>query len=173
MTAQAFAQAGASDLDADERARMGEVVHTTYLRITGTTPNHKKPNTLPWVALPEAYRHSSCEQAAFAFHALRRFGFRIRKVDPKPTNPPIPDSLIEPLAEVEHGRWNYERLRLGWRYAPTKDDDNHRSPYLVPWKLVPDGIRKYDREAVEGFPVVLAAGGYELVPPASTRTPAV
>jgi ppGpp synthetase/RelA/SpoT-type nucleotidyltranferase len=166
MTAQAFAQAGATDLNAAELRRMGEVVHTTYLRLTGTTPNHRKPNTLPWVALPEEYRLSSCEQAAYAFHTLRRFGFRITRVGSVPTNPPIPGRLIEPLAEIEHGRWNHERLRLGWRYATTKNDDARLSPYLVSWTRVPEGIRNYDRGAVRALPEVFAAGRYKLRPPA-------
>jgi hypothetical protein len=79
MTAQAFVQVGRSDMAADEMERMGRVVHETYLKIANTKPNYKKPNTLPWEALPEVYQQSNRDQAAYAFTTLRRFGSTIDK----------------------------------------------------------------------------------------------
>jgi hypothetical protein len=38
---------------------------------------------------------------------------------------------VKRMAEWEHGRWNIERLRDGWRFGRTRDD-----------------IRRYDRDAV-------------------------
>jgi len=163
LTAQAFVMAGVSDMGFNELDRMGRVVHESYLKINHTRPNHKKPNTLPWDALPEAYQQSSRDQAAYAFFTLRKLGFQIDAVAAPIGD--IPEHLVERLASIEHGRWNYERICSGWRYASQKDDDKHLSPYLVAWDALPDEIKEYDRLAVRAYPRVLAAGGYRLQPP--------
>jgi ppGpp synthetase/RelA/SpoT-type nucleotidyltranferase len=166
MTAQAFAQVGAHDFSKDELERMGRLVHETYRK--GTKPDHKKPNTLPWEVLPEDYKQSSREQAAYAFRILRARGFTIRKVEKVSTSIVMPEEDVKVLAEKEHGRWNVERLRAGWRRASKKDDDKRLSPFLKPWVELPDEISEFDWKAVRAFPEILAAGGYELVPPAQT-----
>ena len=75
------------------------------------------------------------------------------------------DKEIELLAELEHGRWNIERLHDGWRYGKTKDEDRKLNPCLVRWTDLPDGengVKKYDRNAVRAFPEILAKAGLEV-----------
>ncbi|MEW6249093.1 MAG: RyR domain-containing protein [Planctomycetota bacterium] len=163
MTAQAFTRVGASDLPAAELQRMGRIAHEVYT--TGVTPDYHKPNTLPWDLLPERYRKSSCDQAAYAFEILRGVGFRITKRRSVRTPLVMPRRFIDPLAEQEHGRWNFERLQAGWRRASRKDDENLRSPYLVPWAELPESVAIHDRQAVEAYPRIFAAGRYRLIPP--------
>ena len=62
------------------------------------------------------------------------------------------------MAEMEHGRWNLERIRSGWKPGP-RDPEAKTSPYIVSWDELPDDIKEYDREAVRGFPAVLAEAG--------------
>jgi len=161
-TAQAFVQVGTSDISETELETMGKLVHDTYRK--GTKPNHKKPNTLPWDVLPEDYKKSSRDQAAYAIWMLRKKGYSVEKtasVDPiKPIE--ILEEDIPTLAVMEHGRWNYERLQTGWRYASKKDDDKRLSPYLIPWAELADKIRKYDYDAVRVFPQIMATGGYQV-----------
>jgi ppGpp synthetase/RelA/SpoT-type nucleotidyltranferase len=164
MTAQAFAQMGSAGLSEEELERMGRLVHENYRQ--GMKPNLKKPNTLPWELLPEDFRTSSREQAAYAITMLRKSGYRVEKVAAAKAGASIRDGDVECLAEVEHGRWNFERLRSGWRFGSQKDDDRRISPYLVPWTQLPDSVREWDRKAVRLFPAILAAGGYEVRPPA-------
>jgi hypothetical protein len=69
---------------------------------------------------------------------------------------------IEVMAELEHERWNRERLRAGWRYGPERDTERKISPYLVPWSELPDEIKEYDRETARGIPQLLAEVGIEI-----------
>jgi hypothetical protein len=66
------------------------------------------------------------------------------------------------MAELEHGRWNAERLRDGWRYGKKRDDSRKIHNYLVPWAELPDDIKVYDRGAVRAFPEILAKAGLEV-----------
>jgi hypothetical protein len=71
---------------------------------------------------------------------------------------------VEEMAKMEHGRWNVERLRNGWRPGP-RDDANKTHDCLRPWAALsdgPDGVKKYDREAVRNFPAILAKAGLEV-----------
>ncbi len=91
--------------------------------------------------------------------------FEVREI-PAPATPVIfqdftPDE-IERMAELEHGRWNLERLREGWRFGP-RDDARRRHPCLVSWSELPDAIKKFDRDAVRHFPEILARAGLEVV----------
>jgi len=69
---------------------------------------------------------------------------------------------VEVMSEMEHGRWNVERLRAGWRLGPKRDSTNKITPYLVPWKELPEGIKKWDRDAVRNWPKVFAQAGLEV-----------
>jgi ppGpp synthetase/RelA/SpoT-type nucleotidyltranferase len=141
--------------------KMGRKAHDIYLR-TVTKRDYRKPATLPWEYLPEDFVFSNKAQAAYAPHILERFGYKVEPAR-KPKSLKFPFKLIKRMAEMEHGRWNVERLLRGWRYAPKKDEILKRSPYLVSWKALPDEIREYDLKAVRNFPEILAAGGYEIV----------
>ena len=69
------------------------------------------------------------------------------------------------MGELEHGRWNVERLREGWRPGKVRDNENRIQPCLVPWRdeavLTPE-IKDYDRKAVRAFPSILANAGLEI-----------
>ena len=67
------------------------------------------------------------------------------------------------MAELEHGRWNVERLRNGWRPGKTRDDARKIHDCLLPWSAPGlDNVRHYDRNAVRQFPEILAAAGLEV-----------
>ena len=63
---------------------------------------------------------------------------------------------LEYLAEREHERWMQERIKNGWRYGPVKDIEKKISPYLVPYRLLDDEIKDYDRNTVRAIPHILA-----------------
>jgi hypothetical protein len=69
---------------------------------------------------------------------------------------------METMAEIEHGRWNAERLAAGWRYGRERDHDRKISPYLVSWTDLPPEIKQYDRDFITGLPAVLASAGLEV-----------
>ena len=143
--------------------QMAQEFHTRYVK-----DNVKKaPKPMwPWDKLEETYRKANIEQAAYAVRILEAAGFTVRESK----NPVVFDQNnftneeIELMAELEHGRWNNERLRDGWRFGP-RDDAKKIHPCLVPWNELPDGpdgVRRFDRDAVRAFPEILARAGLEV-----------
>ena len=66
-------------------------------------------------------------------------------------------SEVECLAVLEHRRWIAERVKAGWSYADARDVDAKTSPYLVPWEVLPDRAREWNRSAVRNIPALLAS----------------
>jgi len=127
----------------------------------------------PWDAeppkwsLPETYKRANREQARFAIEILESRGFGVRPAE-TPGAPVLFDftpqelqAVVECLAEREHGRWNVERLRDGWRPGP-RDDALKRHDCLLPWQPLPEDIKHWDRLAVKSFPAILAKAGLEV-----------
>ena len=124
-------------------------------------------NLKPWGKLNDSYKKANLEQAAHAIQILEAAGFNVRKAK----KPVIFDyrrftkKELELMAELEHGRWNVERLRDGWRYGKPRDDAKKIHDCLIPWNELPDGsegVRKFDRDAVRAFPEILANAGLEI-----------
>ena len=117
----------------------------------------------PWAKLRDTYRTANLEQARYAGEILHTAGFGVRrsrgtpKIFTKFTN-----KDIEFMAELEHGRWNVERLRNGWRPGKLRDDAKKIHNCLVPWRELPVHIKKYDRKSVSAFPQILAKAGLEI-----------
>jgi hypothetical protein len=63
---------------------------------------------------------------------------------------------------MEHGRWNVERLLDGWKWGPIKDVDAKINPSLLPWDELSEDVKKYDRDAVDEIPKILAEVGFEV-----------
>jgi len=116
-----------------------------------------------WEDLKDDLKDSNRQQVGYSVYNLKKAGFNVKKTaNPNPEKIKLSTEEIELLAELEHGRWNAERLLSGWRYGPVKNSKLKISPYLVPWNELPDSIKKYDRDAVKEFPVLLAKGGMEV-----------
>ncbi len=71
-----------------------------------------------------------------------------------------PDA-VERLADMEHARFNIERLLSGWTLGP-RDLDRKQSPYLVGWAELPESVREWDRQAVRAIPALLQKIGSEI-----------
>jgi hypothetical protein len=52
------------------------------------------------------------------------------------------------LAEMEHRRWNSEKINNGWKYGTVRDDKNKIHDCLIPWKEFPEEIIGYDPSTV-------------------------
>jgi hypothetical protein len=120
------------------------------------------PSMLPWEDLPEDLRESNRQQVACAERTLRVAGYGVHKAQGELVLAEFSPEEVEIMAEMEHGRWNAERLAAGWRFGPDRDPGNKISPYLVRWQDLPDKIREYDRKAVRDLPNILADVGLEV-----------
>lgn len=67
--------------------------------------------------------------------------------------------LAERLAENTHDVWAKERLAQGWKYGPCRRDDLKEHPCLVPYEMLPEEEKVYDRNtALETLKAVCALG---------------
>jgi hypothetical protein len=139
--------------------RLARSAHAKFLE----EGRHKigDPAMVPWESLPEDLRRSNLDQIAYMMHNLARAGLAVvSRGDPRPDAKLAP--RIEPMAEMEHGRWNVERLSAGWRLGD-RDPEKKRSPYLVGWRELADSVREWDRNAVARFPELIAMIGMRVV----------
>jgi hypothetical protein len=164
MTVRAFLYPDKSDQDKADLEVMAQEFHLRY-----TADNIKKlpENLKPWDKLNNTYKKANREQAKYAIQILRAAGFEVHDTE-NPDKPVIfnefTDEEVEFMAQLEHGRWNIERLKDGWRYGARDDETKHHN-CLIPWEQLPDGpdgVRKYDRAAVRAFPEILAKAGLEV-----------
>lgn len=67
--------------------------------------------------------------------------------------------LAERLAENTHDVWAAERLAQGWKYGPCRRDDTKEHPCLIPYEMLPEEEKVYDRNtAMETLKAVSALG---------------
>lgn len=54
-------------------------------------------------------------------------------------------ALTEKLAERAHDIWALGRMKEGWTYGPSRNDELKQHPCLVPYSELPDSEKQYDR----------------------------
>ena len=74
----------------------------------------------------------------------------------------LPDDLValtEQIAENVHDIWAQGRIADGWTYGETRDDENKKTPCLVPYSELSDSEKEYDRNtAIETIKLIIALG---------------
>jgi hypothetical protein len=60
------------------------------------------------------------------------------------------------LAPFEHTPWNAERLLAAWRYGTPSDKAHRINENITGWEFLDDSVKKYDYEAIEDIPLILA-----------------
>ena len=76
----------------------------------------------------------------------------------------LTDTQIEAMAELEHARWEREKIADGWRYGAVRDNARKITPLLRPWSELDEDARDQDRKLVAGRPVILARAGLRIEP---------
>lgn len=67
--------------------------------------------------------------------------------------------LTEKIAENVHDVWAEGRIKQGWTYGETRDDEKKQNPCLVPYSELPEGEKEYDRNtALETVKLILSLG---------------
>ena len=159
-TVRAFVVPPDHDIDPAAQEEMAKTFHARYL---AGSARRLPPNMRPWDKLGDTFKKANREQAHYSVEILEAAGFEVRRVDGTPAVlPDFTGPEVERMAELEHGRWNIERLRDGWRYGKSRDDARKFHDCLVSWQELPDDIREYDRDAVRVFPEILAKAGLEV-----------
>ncbi|MCC7139281.1 MAG: NAD-binding protein [Planctomycetes bacterium] len=122
------------------------------------------PTIVEWQQLRPDLKASSRAQALHIPWKLARLGLEAApQSDPRP-EATIADADVRTLAELEHARWNAERLLGGWRHTQGKrNDDKRLNPSLVPWNQLTDDVQAYDFDAVRAIPAMLQGYGLKIV----------
>lgn len=74
-------------------------------------------------------------------------------------------ALAERLAENAHDVWALGRLRDGWRYGPTRNDERKEHPDLVPYAELSETEKEYDRQTALQTLKAIVALGFIVSPP--------
>jgi hypothetical protein len=118
---------------------------------------------MTWDKLDPKLISSNIKQVEFYEHLLNQAGLKIRKTK-KPGIYKLDESFhgFKRLGQLEHARWNAERILAGWRYGIVKDIKKKLNPGILKWDDLSEDIRKYDYDAIRNIPALLAKIGYEI-----------
>jgi hypothetical protein len=142
-------------------ARMFHEQYVDHIRGSGRLQGYEQ--LVPWDELPETFKEANRAQARHVSVKLAAVDCGVRPLnDWKSALVEFSPAEVERLAELEHDRWNEERLAGGWRPGKQRDDKNKINPYITAWANLSDEIREYDRIFVRALPRTLAAAGYEV-----------
>jgi ppGpp synthetase/RelA/SpoT-type nucleotidyltranferase len=170
MTLRAFISPPAP-LDADPAAReeMGKKCHEIYQKNQLASLQQKQLALADWEKLTENLKESNRQMADHIAAKLAAIGRKVYPVQGREiVLAQFDRDEIELMAEMEHGRWNLERLLDGWTLGK-KDIENKVSPYLIPWRDLSDNIREYDRDNARAIPEILKQIGMEVGPREAPR----
>lgn len=147
----------------DRVEALSRAIHGVYERHMRTSGEAAAPALKPFDELPPELQESNREQARgireqlvsiLRATAQLRDWNRVREFN---------DDEVDVLSELEHVRWCAERVRGGWAYGPTRDDERRLHPDLVPWADLPEHRREINREFMRERPWTLARVGEEIV----------
>lgn len=163
MTVRAFVGPGDSPWRAEERERMARSIHERYREAHTESVIRTEPAMVDWDRLDKVFKDSNFDQADHILQKLHEVGYDVARVIGRKSKPVrFSEEEIEQLAQMEHGRWNAERLLSGFKRGEKRDPVKKTSPYLVSWSELPDEVREWDRAAVRAIPELLASAGYEI-----------
>ena len=67
--------------------------------------------------------------------------------------------LTEKLAENAHDVWAVGRIKQGWTWGETRNDEKKTSPDLMPYGDLPESEKEYDRNtALETLKLIIKLG---------------
>jgi len=166
-TLEAFIGGEPCKLPAAQQETIARAIHEAY-RAERTRPlplplQTSDPSMSDWEGLREDLKESNRQQADHIGQKLRRIGCTVVSVHDKPIELiHFTDEEVETLSEMEHGRWNVERLFSHWRKGPEKDVERKIHPYILPWTQLDKSVQDLDRQTVRKIPEFLASVGLEV-----------
>ncbi len=157
MTVKAFVGSAEEKIEEGIREKIAKKIHEIYRQNKQDIMVSDDPSMNKWEKLPEAFRESSARQADDIYGKLQEIDCTVQRVTDREIELiKFTEEEVELLAEIEHGRWNAERLLEGWKWGEKKDAGKKISPHLVSWSDLPEEIREWDRVTVRKIPEYLA-----------------
>lgn len=162
-TLSAIIGSGAPSLEPEARETIARAIHAAYRATQLSGRQSQEPSLAGWDDLLDYLKDSNRQAANHIADKLRRIGCTIHGAGGRDVSLlDFTKDEIEVMAEMEHARWNAERLLDGWKWGEKKDVANKISPYLVPWRALPNDVKEWDRDAVRKIPEFLARVGLEV-----------
>jgi ppGpp synthetase/RelA/SpoT-type nucleotidyltranferase len=162
MTIRAYLLYDKLAIKEKEHLKAAQHAHEVYRN--SATPTES--SLLPWEKLPDFFKYSNFHQIAYAETILETEGLGIRPASGATASffdmNNLDEASIREMAEMEHGRWNVERLMLGWKESEVKDVSRKLSPYIVPWDDLSSEIQYFDLEAIRNFPKTFGKSDLEV-----------
>lgn len=93
--------------------------------------------------------------------AVRCFMLEADRTEPLIRVPEFSTPDLDILSEMEHERFNAERLQRQWRMGP-RNSKQRTTPFLVPWRDLTQEWKDVDRVMVECVPRILAKNGWKI-----------
>lgn len=163
MMIGAFVGGARPPLEPGVRKIIAQAIHENYRTTKARSSRTGDPAMVSWDKLPDNLKESNLQQADDIFDKLHKISCTVvRAVGRKVAKMTFTKDEIEVMAEMEHARWNVERLLDGWKWGEKRDVINKVSPYLVPWAELPEDVKERDRETVRKIPEFLAKVGLEI-----------
>jgi len=147
----------------DRLARIGHSQYVKERRKEGQTVK-SNPSMAPFDKLPPDLKEANIDNARTIPRKLRSIGYGVRRVlgGKKPKRLKLTASQIRVMAEMEHIRWNWQKILQGWIYKKgRKSSKTKTTPWLRPWADLPARIKAYDIQSVSLIPQMLQEAGYE------------
>ena len=136
--------------DSKMRRSIAQAIHEVYRKEQINNLMKKQESMAAWNKLLPGFVDSNLQQADHIVEKLRLIDCEVVSVKDRPVAlMTFTAEEIETLSEFEHGRWNIERFKDGWRYGPEKNVEKKISPYLIPWKDISMEVKEYDRTTVK------------------------
>ncbi|MBV9313807.1 MAG: NAD-binding protein [Pseudonocardia sp.] len=139
-----------------QRETVATAVHEAYVQHQSARKPPGDPALRPFDQLPSDLQESNRAVVDDIPAKLAAIGLRLQLGVSWPTSW---TEHIELLAEMEHGRYNVERLLGGWEPG-ARDTGRFLSPYLVPWDKLEDDTKQWDREQIEILGEALQKTGF-------------
>ncbi|MCX5800578.1 MAG: RyR domain-containing protein [Candidatus Eisenbacteria bacterium] len=163
MTARTFIGSRSQAVERTIRENIAKAIHENYRRVRCDSMAGQDPAMADWGKLASDLRDSNLQQADHVFEKLQRIGCTVHRVtDRNIAVMTFTSDEVELMAEMEHARWNVERLSKGWKLGQERDVTKKISPYLVPWTKLSEDVKKWDRETVRNIPEFLAKVGLDI-----------
>jgi hypothetical protein len=145
---------------AEQRTSVATALHDAYVRRLAVHRPASDPALRPFDQLSPALQDSNRDIVDDIPTKLAIAGLRLcPEPDAAWPVPWPPDDKRDLLAEMEHGRYNAERLLRGWR-SGSRDTGRFLSPHLIPWDDLVEEYREYDHAIIADLPAALKEAGY-------------
>lgn len=118
---------------------------------------------VPWESLDETTRDGTWSLVSRNLCNLQQTGFEIRRSKSRDASESeLTAADIEFLAEAEHDGWCRERIALGWRYGPLRDNAARLHPVLISWSALAEDDRNKERTLFRDVARAFCNSGYEI-----------